>query len=88
MPGKAGAGDALAALAALPVKNGVQDVRWLRIIAAVVGTLVLLAAATMAALFWLTLPGGDLNQATPGLPRRSASTSTPTASAHPRAERN
>ena len=41
--------------------------RWLRIIAAVVGTLVLLAAATMAALVWLTLPGGDLNQAIPGL---------------------
>ena len=41
--------------------------RWLRIIAAVVGTLVLLAAATMAALVWLTLPGGDLTRRIPGL---------------------
>jgi penicillin amidase len=42
-------------------------VRWLRRILAALGSLLLLAVAAVAALVWLTLPGGNLSAAIPGL---------------------
>ena len=48
--------------------------RWLRRGLALLVTLVLLAAATLAGLVWLTLPGGDLNAAIPGLSAAATAT--------------
>ncbi len=42
-------------------------IRWLRRVLAAVATLVLLVVAAVAALVWLTLPGGDLTATIPGL---------------------
>ena len=42
-------------------------IRWLRRLLAAVVTLLLLAVAFAAGLVWLTLPGGDLSDAIPGL---------------------
>jgi penicillin amidase len=42
-------------------------ISWLRRILAAIGTLLLLAVAVLAALWWLTLPGGDLSASIPGL---------------------
>lgn len=42
-------------------------IRWVRRVFTVVVTLLLLAVVALAALVWLTLPGGDLTAAIPGL---------------------
>jgi penicillin amidase len=42
-------------------------IRWMRRLFAALATLVLLAIVVVAALIWLTLPGGDLTAAIPGL---------------------
>ncbi len=48
-------------------RQNMAMIRWLRRILAGITTLLLLAVAAVAALVWLTLPGGDLSVTIPGL---------------------